>query len=64
MCVERASVESKERIWEDREYKFCSEGGTVESPQHEALWRVVKRFKEVFAELPGQIRNYECVLKV
>ena len=36
----------------------------VGSPQRKALWRVVESFKEVFAELPGRARNYECELKV
>ena len=36
----------------------------VRSPQHRALWRVVASFREVFAELPGRARNYECELKV
>ena len=57
-CSEKGSNESKERIWENRAHKFCSESRGVGSPQCKALWRVVKNLKR-FAELPGRARNYE-----
>ena len=63
-CRERENDEREEQIWEKRAHKFCSEGGVIGSPQRRALWRVVESFKEVFAELPGRARNYECELKV
>ena len=28
------------------------------------MWRGVENFREVFADVPGRARNYECELKV
>ena len=52
------------RIWEDRAVKFCSEGRDVGSSQRKALWQVIECFREVFADVPGRARDYECELKV
>ena len=56
--------ENVDRLWNERALKFCSEGGVIESSQRESLWRVVENFREVFADVPGRARNYECELKV
>ena len=64
VCREKEVDVSGERVWENRAGKFVNEGGVVGRPQREELWAVVDRFKEVFAELPGRARNYECELKV
>ena len=36
----------------------------IVSSQRASLWRVVENFREVFADVPGRARNYECELKV
>ena len=70
MCI-RDSSESKiedeedvDHLWNERALKFCNEGGVIGSSQRESLWRVVENFREVFADIPGRARNYECELKV
>ena len=61
---EREIDESEERVWENKADNFFNEGVVVGRLQCEELWAVVDRFKEVFAELPGRARNYECELEV
>ena len=66
VCSE-SKIECEENVdllWNERALKFCSEGGVIGSSQRESLWRVVENFREVFADIPGRARNYECELKV
>ena len=36
----------------------------IGSSQRESLWRGGENFREVFADIPGRARDYECELRV